>query len=63
VPTYDASSDTVFDLRAAVLWCIQDYLALGTLSAVPQEATFHKEQALLSWALPFPSKGPSLVQE
>ena len=32
VKTYDACTGKKFDLRAAVLWCIHDYPALGTLS-------------------------------
>jgi hypothetical protein len=32
VSTYDACTGKKFDLRAAVLWCIHDYPALGTLS-------------------------------
>jgi hypothetical protein len=32
VSTYDAMTGKKFDLRAAVLWCIHDYPALGTLS-------------------------------
>ena len=32
VKTLDASSGKEFKLRAAVLWCIHDYPALGTLS-------------------------------
>lgn len=32
VPTYDALTGQKFNLRAAVLWCIHDYPALGTLS-------------------------------
>jgi hypothetical protein len=30
VQTYDADSGHMFNLRVAVLWCIHDYLALGT---------------------------------
>jgi len=33
VMTYDAASRTKFNLHAAVLWSINDYLALGTLSS------------------------------
>ena len=32
VRTYDALSEKMFDLHAAVLWCIHDYPALSTLS-------------------------------
>ena len=32
VRTYDAFTSSKFDLHAAVLWCIHDYLALGVLS-------------------------------
>lgn len=32
VRTYDACSASMFDLHAAILWCIHDYPALGTLS-------------------------------
>jgi hypothetical protein len=32
VRTYDALSGRMFNLRSAVLWCIHDYPALGTIS-------------------------------
>ena len=41
VDAYDARTDKSFKLRAAVLWCIHDYLALSTLSGVKQKAIFH----------------------
>lgn len=32
VRTYDAFSDSMFDLHAAVLWCVHDFPALSTMS-------------------------------
>ena len=41
VPAYDALTRKMFNLRAVVLWCIHDYLALSTLSGVQQKAILH----------------------
>ena len=41
VKTLDASSGKEFKLRAAVLWCIHDYPALGTLSGRKQKDIMH----------------------
>ena len=41
VDAYDARTDKSFKLRAAVLWCIHDYLALSTLSGIQQKAILH----------------------
>ena len=38
---YDTITGKSFKLRAAVLWCIHDYLALSTLSGVQQKAILH----------------------
>jgi hypothetical protein len=54
VRTYDADSGQMFNLRAAVLWCIHDYLALSTLSGRTTRGYFaciHCDKNSLSYAL------------
>ena len=41
VMTYDAASRTKFNLHAAVLWSINDYLALGTCQDKVQKFIMH----------------------
>lgn len=54
VPTYDALTGQKFNLRAAVLWCIHDYPALGTLSGRKTKGFFaciHCDKQSLSYSL------------
>jgi hypothetical protein len=38
---YDGLSGKMFNLHAAVLWCIHDYPAFSTLSGIPQKDILH----------------------
>ena len=52
--TYDALSEKMFDLHAAVLWCIHDYPALSTLSGRTTRGYFaciHCDKHPLSYSL------------
>ena len=40
-PTYDAFSDAMFQLHAAVIWCIHDYPALSTHTIRGQKVIMH----------------------
>jgi len=54
VRTYDAFTDKMFTLHAAILWCIHDYPALGTLSGRSTKGYFaciHCDEDPLSQAL------------
>ena len=54
VRTYDALSGKMFDLHAAVLWCIHDYPALSTLSGRTTRGYFaciHCDKHPLSYSL------------
>ncbi|WVZ64567.1 hypothetical protein U9M48_014065 [Paspalum notatum var. saurae] len=54
IETYDAVTDKTFTLHAAVLWCIHDYPALGTLSGRSTKGYFacvHCDEDPLSQAL------------
>jgi hypothetical protein len=54
VRTYDALSGRMFNLRAAVLWCIHDYPALGTISGHTTRGFFaciHCDKNPLSYSL------------
>ena len=73
---YDALAGKMFNLRAAVLWCIHDYPALSTLSGCTTKGYFActhcdndppflspKEQNWVFWTLSFPSQGASFVKK
>jgi hypothetical protein len=54
VRAYDASTRKMFDLHAAVLWCIHDYPALSTLSGQTTKGYFactHCDKHPLSYGL------------
>jgi hypothetical protein len=54
VRTYDACTRKKFTLRAAVLWCVHDYLALSTLSGRTTKgyyACIHCDKNPLSWSI------------
>ena len=54
VRTHDANSGKLFNLRAAVLWCIYDYPALSTLSGRTTKGYFactHRDKHPLSYSL------------
>jgi hypothetical protein len=54
VRAYDALSGKMFNLRAAVLWCIHDYPALSTLSGCTTKGYFtctHCDEHPLSYSL------------
>jgi hypothetical protein len=54
VRAYDGFSGKIFNLRAAVLWCIHDYLALSTLSGHTTKGYFaciHCDKHPLSYSL------------
>jgi hypothetical protein len=41
VCAYDGFSGKMYNLRAAILWCIHDYPDLSTLSGIPQKDILH----------------------
>jgi hypothetical protein len=54
IRTYDALSGKMFNLRAAVLWCIRDYPALATISSRTTKGFFaciHCDKNPLSYSL------------